>query len=98
MKGSEFAASFGKQSAAAWEAAAFELERSGQNLKPVFVPVPLAHKDGRTAIIDVSSDYFSVGDSNDFVRLPLTPNMAQKIANLTGCLLPTPRLVLRSSL
>lgn len=92
MKGSEFAASFGKQSPAAWEAAAFELERSGKNIKPIFVPVLLAHKDGRTAIIDVASDYFSVGEDDDFIRLPLTPGTAQKIANLTGCLLPTPRL------
>lgn len=95
MKGSEFAASFGRHSPAAWEAAAFELERSGKNLKPVFVSVPLAHKDGRKAVIDVSSDYFSVGESDDFIRLPLMPGTAQKIANLTGCLLPTPKLVYR---
>ena len=95
MKGSEFSSSFGKQSPAAWEAAAFELERSGKNLKPIFVPVLLAHKDGRTAVIDVATDYFSVGEDDDFIRLPLLPGTAQKIANLGGFLLPTPLLVYR---
>lgn len=93
MKGSQFISDFGKGSLAAWEAAAFELEKSGQNLKPIFLPVPLAHKDGRTAVIDVATDYFAVGEDDDYLRLPLLPGMAQKIANLTGLLMPTPLLV-----
>lgn len=95
MRGSEFAATFGKQSYVAWESAAFDLQRSGQNMAFNMIPVPLVHKDGRTAIIDVSNDYFSVGEPGDFLRLPLLPSSAQKIANLTGLLLPTPRLVYR---
>lgn len=95
MKGTEFAASFGKQNLPAWETAAFELEKSGQNLKPSFTAITLAHKDGRTAVMDVANDYFSVGEADDFIRLPLLPGMAQKIANLTGLLLPTPTLVYR---
>jgi hypothetical protein len=95
MKGSEFAATVGKQSLQAWESAAFDLEKSGANIRPIFVPVPLAHKDGRTAVIDVATDYFSVGEEGDFIRLPLLPVTAQKIGNLTGLLMPTPMLVYR---
>jgi hypothetical protein len=41
----------------------------------------------------VSPDYLSVGSDQDFVRVPLTPYLAQLIADVTGCILPTRRLV-----
>jgi hypothetical protein len=41
----------------------------------------------------VSPDYLSVGNDQDFVRIPLTPYTAQLIADVTGCILPTRRLV-----
>ena len=93
MKASDFIAAFGKSSLSAWEAAAYELVKSGENVAPTMVPVTLTHKDGRKAILSVSADYFSVGTAEDSLRLPLTPLTAQKIANLSGMLLPTPKLV-----
>ncbi len=45
------------------------------------------------AIIYVSPDYFSVGTDMDWVRIPLTPKTAQKIADQFVCFLPTRKLV-----
>lgn len=41
----------------------------------------------------VSPDYFSVGNETDFVRMPITPGMAQKIADSLQCFLPTRKMV-----
>ena len=38
-------------------------------------------------------DYLAVGSDDDFVRVPLTPQTAQKIADRLGCVLPTRKLV-----
>lgn len=46
-----------------------------------------------TATIDIMPDYLAVGSDADFVRLPMTPQTAQKIANRFGCTLPTRKLV-----
>lgn len=95
MKGSEFAALYGPQGLAKWEAAAFDLARSGGSVSWPWVDVTLT--DGPdTAIIKVASDAFAIGDESDFLRLPLTPRTAQSIANLTGALLPTPWIVYQS--
>ncbi len=45
------------------------------------------------AILYVSPDYFSVGTDMDWVRIPLTPKTAQKIADQFVCFLPTRKLV-----
>ena len=41
----------------------------------------------------VTPDYLSAGSDDDFVRLPLTPMTAQRIADLWDCSLPTARMV-----
>ena len=41
----------------------------------------------------VTPDYLAVGSDTNFLRIPLTPMTAQRIANLRDCSLPTPRLV-----
>ena len=38
-------------------------------------------------------DYLAIGSDDDFVRMPMTPQTAQKIADLFGCVLPTRKLV-----
>jgi hypothetical protein len=43
--------------------------------------------------VEVMPDYLAVGSDADFVRIPLTPAAAQRIATAFGCLLPTRRLV-----
>lgn len=54
-----------------------------------FVPVTL----GGRLVCQVLPDYLAVGDDTDFVRTPLTPMTAQKLADAFGCLLPTRHLV-----
>jgi hypothetical protein len=46
-----------------------------------------------TATIDVMPDYLAVGSDADFVRMPMTPQTAQKIADRFGCVLPTRKFV-----
>lgn len=41
----------------------------------------------------VMPDYLAVGSDDDFVRLPMTPMAAQKIADAFGCSLPTRKIV-----
>ena len=52
-------------------------------------------KDGNPHTIDlrVMPDYLSVGSDSDFVRVPLTPMTATKIAGAFNCDLPTPKIV-----
>lgn len=50
---------------------------------------------GRThvGVVQVSPDYLSVGTDDDFLRVPMNPLTAQRIANASDCLLPTAKLV-----
>ena len=50
---------------------------------------------GRTvqARVRVCPDYLAVGDNSDYVRVPLSPLTAQRIADRFGFVLPTSRLV-----
>jgi hypothetical protein len=43
--------------------------------------------------IFVVPDYLAVGSNEDYFFVPMTPYMAQKIADLTHCILPTPKMV-----
>lgn len=45
------------------------------------------------AVIRVAADYVSVGEDGDFVRMPMTPQLAQKVANKFEASLPTKKLV-----
>lgn len=40
----------------------------------------------------VSPDYLCVGTDDDFLRLPVTPRAAQRIADMLGCFLSTPKV------
>lgn len=55
---------------------------------------PLTLTDGKnTLVILVMSDYLSIGNNNDYVRMPMYPGTAQKIADKYDCSLPTKKLV-----
>lgn len=95
MNGTEFAATFGPKGPLAWEAAALEMVRNGEFVAWPMKPVSY-ELEGRRVSLEVASDYFAVGNRENFLRLPLTPVTAQKVANLLGVLLPTPRLVLET--
>jgi hypothetical protein len=43
--------------------------------------------------IAVMPDYLAVGSDVDFVRMPMTPQTAQRIADEFGCILPTRKIV-----
>jgi len=92
VKGSEFAEAFARKGLRAWESAAVDLALSGRFVRWPLVPLHLEGAGG-WAEVHVASDYFAVGDAEDYLRLPLTPETAQKIADAFGMLLPTPKLV-----
>lgn len=46
-----------------------------------------------TVEYDVFPDYLSIGSTEDFCRMPMTPQTAQAIADSFGCILPTRKLV-----
>jgi hypothetical protein len=47
----------------------------------------------RTATFLAASDYLAVGSETDFCRMPMTPILAQRIADRLGCTLPTRKMV-----
>lgn len=46
-----------------------------------------------TAVLEVMPDYLAIGSDDDFVRVPMTPGTAARIADAFGCALPTRKLV-----
>ncbi len=58
----------------------------------VFADVPLAH-GGHAGVVRVTIDYAAIGTDDDFVRIPMSPITAQRLADLFGCVLPTRKLV-----
>lgn len=63
-----------------------------------FKLVPLTgtlSKSGKevSTTIAVMPDYMSIGNDQDFVRIPMTPQTAQQIADRFGCTMPTRKLV-----
>jgi hypothetical protein len=57
-----------------------------------FKQVPIAAGDVR-GTIEVAPDYLAIGSDDDFVRIPMTPQTAQRLADLFGCVLPTRKVV-----
>ena len=47
----------------------------------------------RTAIVEVMPDYLAIGSDADFVRMPMNPLTASRIADAFGCALPTRKIV-----
>lgn len=58
----------------------------------MLVPLELV-ADGHTAELWVAADYLAIGSDEDFVRIPMTPAAAQKLAERLDSSLPTPKLV-----
>ena len=97
--GSEFVAQWSEVSPAKREAAILgELLRGNV---PTFwrgfseVKIQGTDDDGvqHELIVGVSPDYLAIGTDDDFCRMPMTPETAQKVADAYGCLLPTRKLV-----
>ncbi len=49
--------------------------------------------DSHTCIFAVTPDYLAIGDNSDFIRIPMGPGTAQKIADDFGAVLPTRKMV-----
>ena len=61
-----------------------------------FVPVTVSSVIGGTptsATYYVTSDYLAIGTDADFVRMPMSPLIAQPIADAFQCLMPTRKMV-----
>jgi len=62
-----------------------------------FQAITLKSKDfagkKHSATIEVMPDYLAVGSNADFVRMPMTPTTAARIADAFGCALPTRKVV-----
>jgi hypothetical protein len=59
------------------------------------VPISGTLHDGAetSAAMEVMPDYLAIGNDADFVRIPMTPQTAQEIAERFGCTLPTRKMV-----
>ena len=59
------------------------------------VSVTAAGPDGKShrAVFETLPDYLAVGSNDDFLRIPMTPRTAQRIADRFGCVLPTRKMV-----
>lgn len=64
-----------------------------RSLKPIQLSAKDAQGREHRGTVWVTSDYLAVGDSNDYVRMPMNPLTAQRIADLYGFSLPTKKLV-----
>lgn len=59
------------------------------------VTIRTADRSGQTRAVtfEVMPDYLAVGSDADFVRVPVTPRTAQRVADAFGCNLPTRKVV-----
>ena len=75
-------------------------EIAGGNI-PLFLrtfhPITVTAKDAagkeHRATFEVMPDYLAVGSDDDFVRIPMGPGTAARIADAFGCALPTRKIV-----
>jgi hypothetical protein len=99
MTGSQFLASTQNMSRADREAAILREIRNGN--VPDFarrmhdIQVTNTGPDGQphTGTVHVMPDYLAIGSDRDFVRIPMDPITAQRIADQTGTSLPTTKIV-----
>ncbi len=94
LTGSLFLEATKSLSRAAREGAIYDAIAGGAvpSFARIFADVPLAHGD-HAGVVRVALDYASIGTDDDFVRIPMSPITAQRLADLFGCVLPTRKLV-----
>lgn len=94
MGGAAFMAKVAKLPAAEREEAiAVELCRGNvPDFLRTLHPITVRAKN-HTATFEVMPDYLAVGSDADFVRVPMTPMTAARVADAFGCALPTRKIV-----
>jgi hypothetical protein len=94
LTGSIFLQETNTLSRAAREGAIYDAIISGAmpSFGRTFVDVPLAAGSHR-ATLHVAADYAAIGVDDDFVRMPMSPITAQRLADQLGFVLPTKKLV-----
>jgi hypothetical protein len=63
-----------------------------RTLKPITVSATISGTP-HTATYYVTPDYMAIGSDADYFLIPMTPLLAQQIANRIGCTLPTRKMV-----
>lgn len=92
MKGSEFIEQIRGLSRADREAAILAAVDAGAAVAWDWVDVTIA-AGTRDVTLHVASDYFAIGEADDFVRMPCDAFTAQSVADKLGAVLPTTKLV-----
>lgn len=92
MKGSEFASKFGTLPAKEREARVFDLVEKGSFVRWPWKEVLSTAGPFRGSFF-VAADYFAIGEEGDFLRMPISPLLAQRIADRFGWVLPTKKMV-----
>ncbi|MFW7377331.1 MAG: hypothetical protein ACOH5I_00820 [Oligoflexus sp.] len=64
-----------------------------RDMVPVKVSANLKNRGYTEGMIWVTPDYLAIGDDADYIRFPMNPITAQRIADHFGCVLPTRKLV-----
>lgn len=64
-----------------------------REFKPLTLSAKSADGQMHTTTVHVMPDYLAIGSNEDFVNIPMDPMTAQKIADQTGSVLPTRKLV-----
>jgi hypothetical protein len=91
MKGSDFVSTYRGKPYTTWEAAAVDLAAKGSIVAWPMLPVTFT--DGvHTLVLPVACDYLAVGTPDEYLRLPMTPRPAQRIADMFGFLMPTKKI------
>lgn len=94
MKASDFVNEYASKGLAAWETKAYDMIVRGEIPELGLREVLVETKDGKHhGSFQAARDYLTIGEPGDFMRMPLTPKVAQKVADFFGMQLPTSRMV-----
>ena len=92
MKGTDFVNKVSSLSVQKREEVIFDAVLAGEYVKWEWKPITCIAGAFRGTFY-AAADYFSIGEPDDFIRMPLTPRLAQKIADHFGWSLPTKLMV-----
>jgi hypothetical protein len=92
MKGTEFCESIGPSYSKDRQAAIVQAVRDGLHLPIIWRPVTIRHQDGRAFTLRVANDALKIGELDNFVRVNVSHQDAQLIADILDARLPTTKI------